>query len=94
MFPKTIFTGYNHTGQCTLNLKLVKKHWHEKARIIKYVGMTDTTYTLVEWYKKKKSEKPRIKLQLSEEDALQLIHDLNLKAFSDPVFSGATIFCW
>ena len=98
MFPENIITEFVDARRCSINISLVKKNWHKGAKIVKYNGNSNKLnancpeYILVEHRLNDEFEEPSLKVSISQEEALELIHDLKLRMVESPCFSGATTF--
>jgi len=90
MFSNDIFKEFKSVGPCRLNVEVVKKEWHDRARILRYDD-SPVEYTLYE-NSSGQFEESGVKVTISQNEALQLIEDLNLKAYPDPIFQQATIY--
>jgi len=81
---KKIITEFNQTGACEINLELVKQQWNNQFTILVY----DEKFTLVK-YRKNSKGSVNLKVEISKEQALELVDALQLKCITDTLFKKA-----
>lgn len=69
-------TEFNTTGNSTVNVNLICKHWNERFSICTWINTTDEKYTFVVYGKRK--NRRLCKTQISKEQANQIIEKLKL----------------
>jgi len=73
---------FQQTGLCDVDIDKAKKQWNLLCRIYQH----NNTYTLVEFTLKGKQ---KLKVRISEYDALTLINMLNLICIDDTTFKNS-----